>query len=57
MRDAISGSQAAAKRLHVGGLQDLSPKERCERIIAVLSKRYHARAERERAKPPDQDQD
>lgn len=50
MRDAISGSQAAAKRLHVVGLQDLSAKERCERIIAVLRKRYSARAEREREK-------
>jgi hypothetical protein len=48
--DAISGKPAAAKRLHVDDLRTLSPKERCERIIRVLTKRYKTRAEREVAK-------
>jgi hypothetical protein len=46
--DAIIGKQAAAKRLHVEGLQNLQPKDRCARIITVLTKRFKARADRER---------
>jgi hypothetical protein len=46
--DAIMGKQAAAKRLHVDGLQNLQPKDRCARLIQVLTKRYKARAQRER---------
>jgi hypothetical protein len=45
--DAIIGKQAAAKRLHVDGLQNLQPKDRCARLIQVLSKRFKARAQRE----------
>jgi hypothetical protein len=47
--DAISGKQEAAKRLHVTGLENLQPKDRCARIIEVLTKRYKARADRVRA--------
>jgi len=47
--DAISGKQAAAKRLHVDGLQNLQPKDRCARLIQLLSKRYKARAQRANA--------